>query len=508
MSDPLYLEYVEYFKQHPSAQEYYYRVGKESSASAKELSKKMGLSIQTVTNALRDLERIGLLKSEKSGRVRVYTLKDPRLFKGLSSVRYTRYARFASHRRHEDFVSKSIFNQHMEKWIRYLADIMEGKLYADQTFYTHILHILKVDYVIESQTGQKLILIINVRTNPEVEAVVARVLSLVLSGDINPNIESILSVFLINRDRQPQTLEEQRIESDFIEFIRTTFGMLSETARKYQVLTQYIIETVLPGDVEKPEFSEKLSNAITRALPYSGKEALPGEVNSWLELSNVFDRRNRAFDSVQKKISQKHMWLISPWREILPRDKALSQVLFPQGLLESMGLKVGDVFVEEGCQEGLFTIAAAKIVGEKGKVYGIEVAPNLVEKIRKQLDQEKLQNVILVNDFPEKTILEHGVADIVFFGAVLNEMYNPFRSMKNARAMLKDSGKLVILEWKGRDPDWKPSREEQPDAPLGPRYEDRLDKKLIIRWVKEAGFKIEEEKEYNFYLYSIIATKQ
>jgi ubiquinone/menaquinone biosynthesis C-methylase UbiE/DNA-binding transcriptional ArsR family regulator len=496
--DPAYLKYVEYFRKHPALQQYYFWVGQEKALSAKDLSKKMGMAIQTVTNALKDLEKIGLLQSEKKGRVRTYTLKDPRLFKGLSSHSYGYYR---GRQRKDDIISTSVFSQNMEKWLRYLADIMEGKLYVNQTFYTNILNSLKVDFVIENQSGQKLIMILNLRNSSDVEAALGRILSLILSKDLNPNLKAIIAVCLVNQDRPPATGEERGAESDFINFITNTFGRLADPARKFEVTTTNLFEKVLPGDVEKPEFAEKLSNSITRGMPYNMSEALPGEVVAWYQFSRISDRRNRAFEAIQNKINPKHIWLISPWREILPRDDALKQVLFPQGLLLSFGLKEGDVFVDEGCFEGLFTIPAAKIVGEKGKVYGIEVAPNALEKLKAQVDQEKLTNIVLINGFSEKTTLESKSVDVVFFGAVLYEMYNPMKSLMNAYSMLKDTGKLFILEWKGLDLD------EKPDTPFGPPMRDRLDKELLIGLVKKAGFKIEAIREENFYLYSITAAK-
>jgi ubiquinone/menaquinone biosynthesis C-methylase UbiE len=242
-------------------------------------------------------------------------------------------------------------------------------------------------------------------------------------------------------------------------------------------------------------------------MPFHTNEALPGEMVAWYQFDRISDRRNRAFAAVQNKLNPKHRWLISPWREILPRDASLKQVLFPQSVLVSFGLKAGDVFVDEGCFEGLFTLPAARIVGVTGKVYGIEISAKAIEKIRVEAEKEELSNITLVNKFPEKAVLEPGSVDIVFFGAAIYEMYNPMKALTNANSMLKDSGKLVILEWNPRDSNEEPSRREKLDVPIGPPLRERLDKELIEGFVEAAGFKIEAVKEEGFYLYSVVATK-
>jgi SAM-dependent methyltransferase/DNA-binding transcriptional ArsR family regulator len=503
--DPAYLKYVDYFRKHPSTQEYYYRIGTEKSASAKELSKKMGLSIQTVTNALKELEKIGLLKSVKNGRVRIYTLSDQRLFKGLSSQRFP----YWSAKRKEDVISTSVFKQNMEFWLKYLADIMEGTVYQNAEFKTGIISPIKIDFVIENSIGQTLFVFFNFRNRVEIEASAARILSLVMSKEYNPNLRVITAIGLFNEDKPPATSQESGAETDLLNFASSTFDRLDEASAKFEVTITKIIEKVLPGDVEKTEFAEKLSGQICRAQPYFGNSALPGEVPNWVYFDRIGDRRDRAFKAIQNKLSlnPKHRWLISPNREILSRDAAFRQVLYPQSILSSLGLKSGHVFVDEGCFEGLFTIAAAKIVGEKGVVIGVEVSPKAVAKLKIQAEQEKLPNVKIVNNFPEKAVLELKIADIVFFGAVLYEMFNPLKTLENAHSILKDSGNLIILEWTGRNLTEKPPRHGITDAPIGPPFRERLDREFVEEMVRAAGFEIQSIKEEGFYLYSIIAIK-
>jgi ubiquinone/menaquinone biosynthesis C-methylase UbiE len=292
-------------------------------------------------------------------------------------------------------------------------------------------------------------------------------------------------------------------EADLLSFVTNTFGRLSQSAYNFQTIVTHHVEEVHPGDVEKPDFAEKLSASIALRMPFYSGEALPGE--QWE--SDISQRRTRAFEAIQNKINPKHRYTFPNLREILPRDVELRKALDSQNTLLSYGLKSGDIFVDVSCFEGLFTIPAATIVGEKGRVYGIEFSSLALEKLKVHVSQNNLNNVTLCNGFPEKARLNEKMADIVFFGTAMYEMYNPMKALRNAYDMLKDSGKLIILEWRSRDFDKRLASHSVEDLGVGPTMSGRVSKWLIVGFVEKSGFKVETIREEGSYLYSIIAKK-
>jgi FkbM family methyltransferase len=70
-------------------------------------------------------------------------------------------------------------------------------------------------------------------------------------------------------------------------------------------------------------------------------------------------------------------------------------------ILDSI-LKPGEVFFDCGANQGIFTLAAAKLVGEKGKVLSIEPQPYAVKCINENLKLNQLDNV---------TVTEAAVSD-------------------------------------------------------------------------------------------------
>jgi hypothetical protein len=66
--------------------------------------------------------------------------------------------------------------------------------------------------------------------------------------------------------------------------------------------------------------------------------------------------------------------------------------------------------------------------------------------LKLKLEQNQIDNVRLIEDMPEKALLDEGFADCVFFGAVISSLYNPFKALENAYIWLKDSGRVIILD--------------------------------------------------------------
>jgi ubiquinone/menaquinone biosynthesis C-methylase UbiE len=71
----------------------------------------------------------------------------------------------------------------------------------------------------------------------------------------------------------------------------------------------------------------------------------------------------------------------------------------PQRLLKAAGLKLGQKVLEVGCGPGFFTIPAAKIVGEEGFVYAVDVHPLAIERVKEKIEREAIKSVgpILAN---------------------------------------------------------------------------------------------------------------
>lgn len=165
----------------------------------------------------------------------------------------------------------------------------------------------------------------------------------------------------------------------------------------------------------------------------------------------------------------------------------------PEAVLMSIGLKLGFTFVDIGCGDGFFAIPAAKVVGQKGLVYGLDVDEDAISRLSERARRKGLVNLVLKVGKAEKIILCDGCADIVFFGIVLHDFESVTKVLSNAKRMLKHDGRLIDLDWKK-----KPME-------MGPPLHIRFSEEEAAGLIKEAGFKIETVKTNEPYHYVIIA---
>ncbi len=166
----------------------------------------------------------------------------------------------------------------------------------------------------------------------------------------------------------------------------------------------------------------------------------------------------------------------------------------PESILAEMGLRTGMTFIDIGCGQGFFTIPAANIVGDTGKVYALDVNQTNIDRLREKVFAAGLTNVILKTGKAEDLIICDACADIIFFGIVLHDFENPLKVLENAHGMLKQTGKLVNLDWKKEPMD------------VGPPLHIRFDEEKAKQLIESSGFKVQVTKKSGLYHYIIITT--
>ena len=168
----------------------------------------------------------------------------------------------------------------------------------------------------------------------------------------------------------------------------------------------------------------------------------------------------------------------------------------PEKILADIGLSSGSTFIDLGCGRGFFAIPAAKIVGNDGTVYGVDRNPGFLEELERRATEEGLTNIHSIIGKAEDTVLCEGCADIVFFGIVLHDFDDPAKVLKNAKRMLKSTGRLINLDWK------------KEHMNFGPPYARRFTEDQTRNMIEEAGFIVESTEDTGLYHYLVTARKR
>ncbi len=162
----------------------------------------------------------------------------------------------------------------------------------------------------------------------------------------------------------------------------------------------------------------------------------------------------------------------------------------PEISFESLGLNEGMTFMDIGCGYGFFTIPAAQIVGETGKVYAVDIDSASINQLQRDAVKKGLQNIHTEIAEAEETVFCMACADIVFYNTVLHDFRDPARVLRNANVMLKPSGKVVNIDWKKKT------------TAFGPPLQIRFSEEQVAGLLTQTGFAVErvEDLESDFYI--------
>jgi FkbM family methyltransferase len=120
----------------------------------------------------------------------------------------------------------------------------------------------------------------------------------------------------------------------------------------------------------------------------------------------------------------------------------VTQTILTQGIWEAQetsfitnNLKPGDVFVDVGAHVGYYSLLAAKLVGETGKVIAVEPNPPTIVRLEKDISLNPFKNILV-----QKVACTEKETTMKFFQATLENTGNSSLNQSNA----KDSTEITV----------------------------------------------------------------
>ena len=86
----------------------------------------------------------------------------------------------------------------------------------------------------------------------------------------------------------------------------------------------------------------------------------------------------------------------------------------PYAALAAAGLEAGQTVLEVGCGPGFFTVPAARLVGEGGRILAFDINPAAVEHVQRKIATEGLTNAEAVVADAARTGFSEGSFDLAF----------------------------------------------------------------------------------------------
>ena len=109
-------------------------------------------------------------------------------------------------------------------------------------------------------------------------------------------------------------------------------------------------------------------------------------------------------------------------------------------------VKEGESILDIGCGSGVDTIFAAKMTGPTGKVIGIDLMPEMLQRAKENLRFANLDNVTYRETSAEKLSFPDMTFDVVISNGVFNLVPDKTKALSEVFRVLKPEGRLMIAD--------------------------------------------------------------
>lgn len=147
-------------------------------------------------------------------------------------------------------------------------------------------------------------------------------------------------------------------------------------------------------------------------------------------------------------------------------------------IISVVGIKRDSIVADIGSATGYFPVRIAKIA-DKGRVWGIDIEPNLVNYLNKRAAKEGIKNLYsILGTFSDPLIPEK--VDFIFIVNTYHHISKRKTYFQNLKGALRPNGKIVIVDFrKGK-------------LPSGPKDKAKISKVKIVEEMKEAGYRLHQ----------------
>jgi arsenite methyltransferase len=164
----------------------------------------------------------------------------------------------------------------------------------------------------------------------------------------------------------------------------------------------------------------------------------------------------------------------------------------PHEVLTALGLKPGEVIADIGAGSGYFTFRLAHHVGDTGKIYAVDVSPDMILHINRRIRELKVDNVISILADPDDPLLLDASVNRFFFSNSWHHIDNPTKYLALMKKMLKPAGEIMIIDF------------HKKDLPVGPPMPMKIAREDLIKQMESNGFRLAKEHTFLPYQYFLV----
>lgn len=116
----------------------------------------------------------------------------------------------------------------------------------------------------------------------------------------------------------------------------------------------------------------------------------------------------------------------------------------PGKQLQNVGIEEGQTVLDFGCGPGSYTIPAARMVGERGRVYALDIHPLAIRAVEKKAKKERLTNTTAILSDGDTGLQDKSI-DVVLLYDTIHMIRDKGALLKELHRVMKPSGVLSVL---------------------------------------------------------------
>jgi arsenite methyltransferase len=166
----------------------------------------------------------------------------------------------------------------------------------------------------------------------------------------------------------------------------------------------------------------------------------------------------------------------------------------PHDVIMALGLKEGEVVADIGAGSGYFSLRFAHHIGDKGRVYAVDISPDMILYMNRRIREMQLKNVVTILSAPDDPLLMDASVDRFFICDTWHHIENKTQYLALMKKMLKPGGQVIMIDFQTKD------------LPLGPPPEMKIAREDVLHQMESNGFKLAKEQTFLPYQYFLIFT--
>ena len=166
----------------------------------------------------------------------------------------------------------------------------------------------------------------------------------------------------------------------------------------------------------------------------------------------------------------------------------------PQEVIAALGIKPGEVIADIGAGSGYFTFRFAHHLGDAGRVYAVDVSPDMIVAVNRKIRDLGVRNVVGLLAAPDDPLLPDASIDRFFFCDVWHHIEDQPKYLALMKKMLKPGGQIVMIDF------------QKTELPVGPPVEMKIAKDDLVKQMQANGFQVAREHTFLPYQYFLVFT--